>query len=328
MSSAMNPFIAKRSSAQIMQQVMLALMPALFTLTVLFGIGSLLNVFWTLCAALLAEALALHLRKVSILAHLKDGSAIVTALLLALALPPATPWWICISAAFFAILISKQAYGGLGQNLFNPAMAGYAMVLVSVPSYLLYFPTDANTVSEAVQLSLGLASWPDHYTSATVLSVVQQNQSLMLDQLWQSELFGKIAGAHYEWVAAAFLLGGIYLIVQGIISWHIPVAFFVGLSVPAFFFYDGGSSVSSGSALFHCVAGGSMMAAFFILTDPVTNCADRHAKLAFAAFSGVVVFFIREYSSYPDGIAFAVLLVNTAAPLIDKIALTIKAHKA
>lgn len=312
---------ARRSSAAIMQEVMLACLPALLALTVLYGIGTLLNLVWTVTAALLCESLACKLRQLPIKTTLADGSALLTALLLALALPPAVPWWICVLAVASALLLAKHPYGGLGHNVFNPAMAGYAVVLVCFPSFLLSWPEAFVTPSVSLSYSFGFIPVIDSYTSATVLTVVQQNSSLMMEQLFNDSAFGSVSGAQSQWINAAFLLGGVYLLWQRIISWHVPVAFLLSLTVISLFYYDGGSSVSAGSPLFHLFAGGTMMAAFFILTDPVTGCADKKAKLLFGAIAGVLVFVIRHYASYPDGLVFAVLMLNMAAPLLDRLSL-------
>lgn len=319
---------ARRSSARIMQHVMLATLPALLALSIFYSIGNILNLLWTSLAALLCESLACKLRQQPIKPTLADGSALLTALLLALALPPALPWWICVLATASALLIAKHPYGGLGKNVFNPAMVGFAVVLVCFPQYLLLWPEVFIAPSLSLTYSLGFNSTPDGYTSATVLTMVQQNSSLLMEQLFSQAAFGAISGAQSQWINAAFLLGGIYLLWQRIISWHIPVAFLLSLTVISLFYYDGGSSVSAGSPLFHLFAGGTMMTAFFILTDPVTGCADKKAKLLFGAIAGVLVFVIRHYGSYPDGLVFAVLFLNMAAPMLDRLCLLLDKYHA
>jgi electron transport complex protein RnfD len=251
----------------------------------------------------------------------------VTALLLAIALPPGSPWWLVTIGTAFAIVIAKHLYGGLGCNPFNPAMAGYVVLLISFPLEMTRWmaPAAAGITAtpgplEAMQASLGLldAARLDALTMATPLDVLRQNQSLLMAELWQrNPQFGRLGGAGWEWVNAGFLAGGIYLLARRIFTWHAPLAMLGALALMAAIFHDGGSAASGGSPLFHLFTGATMFGAFFIVTDPVTSAASNRGRLVFGASIGVLVYLIRHWGSYPDAVAFAVLLMNFAAPLLD-----------
>jgi len=311
----------------VMQQVLLATLPGLFALTAWFGWGTLANILWAAPVALAAEAAMLRLRGRGAMPALRDCSALVTALLLAIALPPASPWWLVTIGTGFAIVIAKHLYGGLGSNPFNPAMAGYVVLLISFPLEMTRWmaPAGAGVTAtlgplEALRASLGLldAARLDALTMATPLDVLRQNQSLLVAELWARQpQFGRIGGAGWEWVNAGFLAGGLYLLARRIFTWHAPVAMLGALALMAALFYDGGSAASGGSPLFHLFTGATMFGAFFIVTDPVTSATSTRGRLIFGALIGVLVYLIRHWGNYPDAVAFSVLLMNFAAPLLD-----------
>lgn len=310
----------------VMRQVMLATIPGILALTWFFGWGTLINIAWACAFACAAEALMLIARKRPVGFYLADGSALVTALLLGIALPPHSPAWLIAVGIIFAIVIAKHLYGGLGYNPFNPAMVGYVVLLISFPVEMTRWAAAANSVADqapalsllqAFTASVSESSRLDAFTMATPLDVMKQNSSLMMDELWQSAGFGWLGGHGWEWANIGFLLGGIYLIKQRIFSWHAPLAMLTALAVMAFLFYDGGSSRSGGSPLFHLFSGATMLGAFFIVTDPVTSAVSLKGRIIYGAGVGVLIFLIRTFGNYPDAVAFAVLLMNFAAPLID-----------
>jgi electron transport complex protein RnfD len=313
-------------TAWVMQQVLLATLPGLLALTVCFGWGTLVNVLWASAVALAGESAILRLRRRDVLAGLRDCSALVTAVLLAIALPPASPWWLLTVGTAFAIVIAKHLYGGLGYNPFNPAMAGYVVLLISFPLEMTRWiaPAAAGGATpgplEALAASLGLleAARLDALTMATPLDLLHQNQSLLIAELWQrNPQFGHVGGAGWEWVNAAFLAGGLYLLARRIFTWHAPVGMLAALALLAALFYDGGSAASGGSPLFHLFTGATMLGAFFIVTDPVTTASSNRGRLTCGALVGVLVYLIRHWGNYPDAVAFSVLLMNFAAPLLD-----------
>lgn len=310
--------------AAIMQAVLLALLPGIAALTWWFGCGTLLNLLWCAAFALGCDALALRLRGRPWRQSWRDGSALVSAALLAVALPPAAPWWLLLTACAAALLLARHVYGGLGNNPFNPAMVGYAVVLVSFPAYLSQWlqPLAAGGWQgplDALRHSLGL-SGNDGYTGATALAVLKHNSAVTLENLWAGNpAFGRWGARGWEWGNLGFLAGGLYLLQRKVITWHAPAGMLAALGLCAALFYDNGSSASGGSPLFHLLSGGTLLAAFFIVTDPVSGATSPLGRVLFGAGTGVLVYVFRRWSIYPDGIAFAVLLMNFAAPALDKL---------
>jgi len=312
------------STAKVMRMVLLATLPGIIALTHFFGFGTLVNIAWACLVAVTCEALALKLRGRPIGFYLNDASALVTATLLAVAMPPYAPWWLLTVGVAFSILIAKHLYGGLGYNPFNPAMVGYVVLLISFPLEMTTWaaPAGVNAVQapgllEALQLCFMPGS-VDAVTMATPLDILKQNNSLLVDQLWQQNLqFGRWAGVGWEWANLGFLLGGCWLLYKRIFTWHAPVAMLLSLAIMAALFDDPGSSASSGSPLFHLLSGGTMLGAFFIITDPVSSAVSNRGRLIFGAAIGVLIFLIRSYGNYPDAVAFSVLIMNFAAPFID-----------
>lgn len=310
------------STASIMRQVLLATLPGILVLTHFFGFGTLVNIAWACVVGLACEALALALRRRPLGFYLRDYSALVTAALLGIALPPGSPWWLIAVGMASAILLAKHLYGGLGYNLFNPAMVGYVVLLISFPVQMTAWtpPRGLGEVPglwQALQACF-LPAWYDGVTMATPLDVLRQNDGLLLQDLWQqTPQFGRWAGLGWEWANLAFLAGGLWLLYRRIFSWHAPLSMLASLALCAALFYDGGSSASGGSPLFHLLSGATMFGAFFIVTDPVTSAVSVRGRLVFGALVGLLVYLIRVWGSYPDAIAFAVLIMNFAAPFID-----------
>ncbi len=309
-------------TASVMQSVLLATVPGVVVMTHFFGFGTLANILWGGLLALLFEACALKLRKRPLGFYLRDYSALVTSTLLCIALPPYAPWWLIVVGVGIAILLAKHLYGGLGYNPFNPAMVGYVVLLISFPVQMTAWapPRGAGEVPgllDAVQALFTPAAY-DGVTMATPLDVLKQNNSLLIEDLWAANpQFGRWAGKGWEWVNMAFLAGGAWLLYKRIFTWHAPVAMLASLALMSALFYDGGSSASGGSPLFHLLSGATMFGAFFIVTDPVTSAVSLRGRLIYGALIGVLVYLIRVWGNYPDAIAFAVLIMNFAAPFID-----------
>ncbi|MBF7729766.1 RnfABCDGE type electron transport complex subunit D [Pseudomonas sp. N040] len=304
---------------RVMLLVLAACAPGTLALTWLFGIGTLVNLLWASLVALAVEAAILKIRQRPLAFYLSDGSALVTAVLLALALPPYAPWWLTLVAVGFAIVFGKQLYGGLGQNPFNPAMLGYVVVLISFPIEMTSWPKPHSVgMLEGLQQILGLTHLPDGWSQATALDSLKINKSLTMEELRATNpAFGSLGGAAVEWVNAGFLLGGLFLLRQRLISWHAPVGMLAALMIISLLFWNGSGSDSNGSPLFHLFSGATMLGAFFIVTDPVSGATSNLGRLIFGAGVGILVYIIRTWGGYPDGVAFAVLLMNLAAPTID-----------
>jgi len=324
-------------TGRMMRLVIYATFPGIVALTHFFGIGVILNVIFASLACVAFEALVMKLRKRPIMFYLRDYSAVVTGVLIGVSLPPYCPWWLVVSAAFVAIVLAKQLYGGMGFNPFNPAMVAYVLLLISFPIEMTQWATpqpllaDGQTLPSLVatldKIFFGTAfpqmndSTIDGYSSATVLDIMKQNPGLTLDVLYKQEpVFneGRWAGAAWEWVNIGFLIGGIYLLYKKVFTWHAPVSMLLALAFMAAFFYDSGSSNSGGSPMFHLLSGATMLGAFFIVTDPVTSAVSTRGRIIYGALIGVLIYVIRAWgTSYPDGVGFAVLLLNFAAPFID-----------
>lgn len=311
------------STNKVMQQVCLALFPAMAVHAWLFGWGILFNATIAVVVALLSEALVLKLRERPVGPTLADGSAIVTALLIAIALPPLAPWWLTTVGVAFAIIFAKQLYGGLGFNPFNPAMVGYVVLLISFPLEMTSWLPPAELrdagVTFAMTASAVFGNLPiDSLSGATPLDNLktQIGMGMTMDEAMSASLFGQFAGKGWELVNGAILLGGVWLLYKRVISWHVPVAMLGSLFVIALLFHLINPE-SYADPLFHLFGGGAMLGAFFIATDPVSGATSNRGRLIFGVGVGLLTYIIRSWGGYPDGVAFSILLMNMAAPTID-----------
>jgi electron transport complex protein RnfD len=304
-------------TGRLMRQVVYATLPGLTVLTWIFGWGTLINVIWAVVVAVAVEAAVLQMRGRDVRFFLGDGSAVVTGVLLGLSLPPTAPWWLTLVGVAFAVIVAKHLYGGLGMNPFNPAMVGYALLLVSFPVAMTSWiaPFDPPTLDDSVALFLGRTS-PDTFTGATPLDTFRTGAGDARAIAGPEILQGRMAGRGWEWVNAAFLLGGFYLLGRRIINWHIPAGFLAGLALPALTFWLI-NDVRYADPLFHLFSGGTMLGAFFIATDPVSAATSNQGRLIYGLLIGVLIWVIRTFGGYPDAVAFAVLLMNLAAPTLD-----------
>ncbi len=324
-----SPFLSGTSRVtKHMIQLLLALIPALIALVYYFGPGVLINLILAIIVALLAEALMLHLRGRPLKPFLTDGSAIVTAVLLAMALPSLAPWWLTVIGIVFAIVFAKHLYGGLGYNPFNPAMVAYVLLLISFPVEMTsWLPVDsindhplnfAQTFQAIFfgHLPNGLSF--DTISGATPLDEMKTAIGQGINPTWitNHKLYGVIGGKGWEVVNLAFLAGGLFLIYRRVISWHIPAAMLASLAVISSITYFI-TPHTSATPLLHLLSGGTMICAFFIATDPVTASTTLRGRLIFGAGIGLLTYIIRVWGGYADGIAFAVLLMNMLVPTID-----------
>ncbi|UUT21175.1 RnfABCDGE type electron transport complex subunit D [Pseudomonas sp. T8] len=310
---------------QAMKRVLLATLPGLLVLFWLFGWGILINLLLACATALAVEAAVLRLRQWPLRPFLGDGSALVSATLLALALPPYCPWWLTVSATACALLFGKHLYGGVGKNPFNPAMLGYAMVLVSFPQQMTHWPASHGLdLLGGLQQVFGIASdssAPDAWAQATALDSLRINKSLTIDELFAGNAaFGHFGGKGVEWVNLAFLAGGAFLLQQRVFSWHAPAGMLGSLFVISLLCWNGSGSDSHGSPFFHLLTGATMLGAFFIVTEPVSGPKSAKARLLFGVGVGLLTYLIRTWGGYPDGVAFAVLLMNLAVPALERLA--------
>ena len=319
------PYLRQNNSIRrIMGQVLLALLPGIAVYAWLIGPAILAQLGIATLTALLAEAAMLRLQKKPLMMFLGDGSATVTAWLLALAFPPLAPWWLVVVGTLFAIVVAKHLYGGLGQNPFNPAMIGFAVCIVSFPALMSQWPPIELQASLGEQLAqiFGGAPRVDAMSGATPLDALKtalklgETQTSVATILSDTRIFGYLAGRGWEWVGGAYLLGGLWLWQRRIIGWQPPFAFLVGITLPAALLWLM-NPVQFANPLFHLFSGGTLLGAFFIVTDPVSGCTTPKGKLIFGCAAGLLAYLIRVFGGYPDGVAFAVLLANITVPLID-----------
>ncbi len=295
---AVSPHIhSGKSTAGIMRDVLISLVPASIAGTVIFGLRSLLVIAVCIAACVLAEAIFNVIVKKE--QTVSDCSAAVTGLLLALNLPATIPLWQCVIGSLFAIVIVKCLFGGIGKNPVNPAITARVFMLVSFTSLTVQaFPTVVDTVAGATPLP----------------SIAEGNVPKL------SDLFlGLTGGAIGETCALALLLGFLYLLVRRIITWHVPVSF-VGTVFLLSFFAEGFDFMK---ALALILSGGLLLGAIFMATDYVTSPATAKGKLVFGIGAGLLTFLIRFFGVYPEGVSFAILFMNILTPYID----TLTAHK-
>lgn len=316
---------AAPSTAHLMRWVIVATLPGIAAMTYYFGLGVISNVLLAGLLAVSAEALVITLRQRPIKPALRDSSALLTGILLGISLPPASPWWLIAIGVLAAIVVAKQLYGGLGHNPFNPAMVGYALLLVSFPTYMtLWSPPQPLTIDVLFSPALWaqiLGSLPptalDALSGATPLDAFKhKGEAVLASEFWASQPLPEGTLSAWRNVALAWLAGGLVLIVKRIISWHIPVAMLGSMTLLAALFYASDPSHFA-SPLFHLLTGATLFGAFFIATDPVSAATSQRGKLIYGAGIGVLVIIIRTLGGYPDAVAFAVLLVNVCVPLLD-----------
>ncbi|MBC7983335.1 MAG: RnfABCDGE type electron transport complex subunit D [Candidatus Obscuribacterales bacterium] len=313
--------VASNSVQRVMGLVLLALIPGTLVYVSYFGWGLLIHMSVAVLSALLSEALCLRLRRQRLNKFLYDGSAVLTAVLLAFALPPLAPWWLTASGAAFGIVFAKHVYGGLGYNLFNPAMVGFAALLVSFPSYMSAWPVPDTTLSFVATLAIVFVPIEaiDAISQATPLMTMRNELKLgaTMSEITAGTLFGNIAGVGWEWIAVAFAGGGIGLLALRVIRWHVPIAMLSTMLIFATTMHAVDPGTYAGP-VFHLFSGASMLGAFFIATDPISCATSNRGRLIFGSGVGALTYIIRTWGGYAEGVAFAVLLMNAAAPLIDR----------
>jgi electron transport complex protein RnfD len=308
----------------VMAKVLAALVPGIAAYVWFFGGGILITLTLATLAALAGEALMLKLRDKPLAPFLSDGSAVVTAWLVALAFPPLSPWWLIVAATLFAIVVAKHLYGGLGQNPFNPAMAAFAVMIVAFPALMSQWPAAARPLPLAEQLRIIFAgaSPIDAVVMATPLDALRtafasgEGHATVASALAGYPGGGLVAGKGWEWIALGYALGGLWLLQQRVFTWHVPAAFLGTLVLLSGVFHMAAPERFA-PPLFHLFGGAAMLGAFFIATDPVSGAITPRGKLIFAAGAALITYVIRIFGAYPDGVAFGILLMNMCVPLID-----------
>ena len=286
-----------------MWAVTLSLIPAGGAGIFIFGIKSLFIIIASIFSALITEIVILVLRKKDLKAAY-DGSAILTGLLLAYNLPPQVPLWMPIVGSFFAVSIGKQAFGGLGHNIFNPALVGRTFLMVSWPVYMTTWQNPRWKV--------------DAVTSATPLGLYKHSGLDLLRSISNWDLFiGNRGGSIGEVCVAALLMGAAFLLFKRYITWHIPATYILTIGITSWIF-NGSSGFFTGDVLFFILSGGLILGAFFMATDYVTSPLSAKGKIAFGIGCGILTFLIRRFSGYPEGVSYAILMMNALVPVIDR----------
>jgi RnfABCDGE-type electron transport complex D subunit len=317
---------APMTVGKVMATVMAALLPATLFGFWLYGWPAIFLWSVTCLAAVAAEAFTLRLQEWAVKPALLDGSGLLTAWLLALSLPPWAPWWIGAVGGAFAVVVSKQVFGGLGQNVFNPAMAARVMLLISFPVEMTTWVGPGANLPDfmpSLAVTFGGASL-DGVASASVLGHVKTEFTRGIDlahslpAVWSGAdmSWGHRAGSLGETSAPLLLLGGLVLIWRKIITWHAPLAVLLGALLPAVIAHALAPD-RFGGIDYHLLSGGLMLGAFFIATDPVTSPNTGPGQLLFGFGVGLLTWLIRSFGGYPEGVAFAVMLMNAATPVID-----------
>lgn len=325
------PYLPAVSSVSaIMLHVLVALVPAAIAHVWYFGPGFIFNLIIASVFCVGSEALMMHLRDRNPETALADFSVLVTAALLAFALPSLTPWWVTATASIFAVVVAKHLYGGLGFNIFNPAMVGYVVILVAFPMEMNLWVAPRmgdidyidlslmQTITYTLTGSLPEALTFDAISRATPLDAMQSGlrAARTYAEIRINPLMGDFGGRGWEWIGNFVAIGGFWLLVKKIIRWQIPTGVFVGLLGPATIMYlvDPGTNAGPG---FHLFSGATILCAFFIATDPVSAATSPKGRFVYGVGIGLLIFCIRKWGSYADGVAFAVLLMNMATPAID-----------
>ena len=286
------------STQRIMAIVLIALIPAFISGIIQFGYRAALLTIVCVAACVLFEYLMNKILKKT--QTVGDLSAVVTGVLLAFNLPAGLPYWIAIVGSFAAIVVVKQLFGGIGQNLVNPAVTARIFMFIAFATEMTTWPTARGAHLDAV-------------TSATPLGELAKGGADAVTASNWDLFIGNVGGCIGEVSALALLIGGVILLVTGVISWHIPVTFLATVAVCGFIW--GGLD----GAIFHLCAGGVMLGAFFCATDYVTSPTLPLGKIIFGIGCGLFTMLIRLFASYPEGVSFAILLMNILTPYIDRI---------
>ena len=327
------PYLAPTAQVSMMMlQVLVALVPAALAHVWYFGPGFIFNFIVAAAACIGGEAFMMYIRGRPPESALSDYSALVTAALLAFALPSLTPWWVTATGAIFGIVVAKHLYGGLGFNIFNPAMAGYVVILVAFPMHLnlwvaprmgdidYEFLTILQTLKYTLTGILPDALTYDEVSRATPLDVMKSGLNNMRTtvEIRSLPIMGDFGGVGWEWIGNFIAIGGFWLMIRKVIRWHIPVGVGIGLLIPAgiMWLLNPGTAPSPG---FHMFGGAAILCAFFIATDPVSAATSPRGRLIYGIGIGFLIYAIRTWGSYADGVAFAVLIMNMAVPAIDYI---------
>ncbi len=302
-----------RTSKRVMYDVLIALVPALLVSLYMFGLSALIMTSVAVISCLLFEYLIQkYILKTTITVN--DGSALITGILLAFNLPATLPLWMVIMGSLVAIGIAKMSFGGLGYNIFNPALVGRVFLLVSFPVQMTSWPTpiENNTsLFDAVTGETTLGIIKEGLLYGETMSTLTEKIPTLLELL-----LGFTSGSAGEMSALALILGGLYLLIRKVITWHIPVTILVTMALFTGIFWVVNPEQYA-NPLIHILSGGAMLGAFYMATDLVTSPMTKKGMVIFAVGIAIITVVIRLYGAYPEGISFAILIMNAFVPLIN-----------
>lgn len=303
-----------RTSKKLMYDVVIALIPAFLVSIYVFGIGALIVTSVAVISCLLFEyAIQKYLLKTEV--TITDGSALITGILLAFNLPSNLPIWMIISGSLVAIGVAKLSFGGLGFNIFNPALVGRVFLLVAFPVQMTMWPTaivNNTTVVDAATGATSLGVIKEGLLYGETMTQISSKIPTTIDML-----LGFTGGSIGEISALALLLGGLFLIFRKVISWHIPITVLATMAIMTGIFWVINPEHYA-SPLIHVLSGGALIGAFFMATDLVTSPMTKKGMVIFAIGIGIITVVIRLNGAYPEGISFAILIMNAFVPLINK----------
>ncbi len=328
---------SKDTISSIMWTVFIALMPAAVYAVMNYGIKALTVMVAGVVAAIIAEALTQKAFKQDI--TIKDGSAAVTGLLVAMNVPPNSPVWMTVLGSVFAIFIVKQLFGGLGFNIFNPALAARAFLMASWPVEMTttwFKYGEKNVIANGITNTFGYSKAAfDTFTGATPLGLLKEGSKMVTDfnidptklndmlyspQMIKSMFMGNVGGVIGETSALLLLIGALFLLIRKVITWHTPVAYLGTVAALSALYYGlTGHPAGATATLFHIISGGLFLGAFFMATDMVTSPVSAKGMIIFGIGCGVLTFVIRLWGGYPEGVSYSILLMNAAVPLIDRL---------
>ncbi|MDW7667787.1 MAG: RnfABCDGE type electron transport complex subunit D [Bacillota bacterium] len=285
---------SKENTTNVMLDVIIALLPAVIASIYYFGFDSIKLTSIAVISAVATEAIIQKLLKKEV--TIKDLSAVVTGILLAFNLPPSAPWWIPLIGSVFAIAVAKQVFGGLGHNFINPALAARAMLLASWPTRMLGWENPAGV---------------DAVSAATPLQIIKGAEGNL--QPLTDLIFGRIPGSLGETSAILLIIGGLYLLYRGVISWKIPVSYIGTVAVIAYIYE--GSLLLVG---YHVFGGGLLLGAIFMATDYASSPVTSKGKIVFGIGAGIFTMLIRIFGAIPEGVSYSILLMNIATPIIER----------
>ena len=294
----------KTNVSNVMRDVVIALLPAALAGIFFFGVSAAINIVVAIVGAVASEYIVQRIMKKPI--TISDFSAVVTGLLLAMNVPASLPWWITLIGSIFAIVVAKQLFGGLGHNFINPALAARAVLLASWP----------------VPMTTWTAPGVDAVSTATPLAIIKGGADAIAANISDGTgvvdifdlLIGRSGGCIGETSAILLLLGGIYLIYRGVITYHVPVVYLSTVFILTFAFLG----FHLDMALYNLLAGGLFLGAFFMATDYASSPVNTRAQIVYAFGCGFLTSVIRYFGGYPEGVSYSILLMNVATPLLDK----------